>query len=83
MPATLKVGASWRVAAAEAIDNVSDSERITVLCVITHLSTHDIGVYRSGDTYLFEKVGQYVVRFVATDESGNATMKEYAVTVME
>lgn len=83
VPATLKVGASWRVAAAEAIDNVSDSDRITVLCVITHLSTHDIGVYRSGDTYLFEKVGQYVVRFVATDESGNATVKEYAVTVME
>lgn len=83
VPAALKVGDSWRVAAIEASDNVTEADNITVLCVITHLDTHDMNVYRSGATCVFAKAGRYVVSFVASDESGNVTTKEFVLTVTE
>lgn len=82
IPAQVKCGDVWRVPQCKVTDNLDDEKDITVMCVISHLGTHDMTVARSGNSFTFTKKGSYVVSFMAMDTSGNLTTIEYLITVL-
>ena len=61
-------------------DNVDAAENIMTYCIVHELGTHIMTTCTAGQKYTFERAGEYILRFMAADSSGNVGFVEYMVT---
>lgn len=77
----IKLGTAWQLPEYKVSDDVSASENITVVIEWQENMSEFKPV--EGEEILFDKAGEYIVRFTATDEAGNSTKKIINISVVE
>lgn len=81
VPSSVNVGDSFTVPKCTVSDNVDSAEDLTVYCIIHELKTHIITACSIDQRFTFERAGEYVLRFMAVDSSGNVGYADYMLTV--
>ena len=80
VPKSVKVGETFAVPNCTVSDNVDAAENIMTYCIVHELGTHIMTTCTAGQKYTFERAGEYILRFMAADSSGNVGFVEYMVT---
>ena len=80
VPTSVKVGEAVTIPTATASDDSSSPEKITLYAYITNPNgVRKLIREEENYTYTFTHVGTYVLRYVAIDDSGNESVKEFII----